>query len=448
MYTDGFFDVSSSHGFLPMRDPLENLPSTFQDLQDLIDELPKVVLIPNEIEKRVQLIPCYKEYVNKIDDPFLLQALFRAYTFVTSAYTLELSYQTFVKTGKYGKARRVLPQHIAESLVIVSEKLNVYPWLDYHYAYSLGNYVKKDKNGTLDWKNLDMACKFIGSEDEIGFIMLHVYINELSPLLVESVMGYSKTKDKKYLKQCGEVMEEINKRRREMWSASRPERYNDFRIFIMGIKGNDDLFGEGLVYEGCFDNKPQQFRGQTGAQDSIIPMMDIFSGVVDYYPENKLTQYLLDLRTYRPQCVQKFFTELREDYQSYPVFKDLVQAKDIDGLFYLLKIVDEIYLFRNGHWQFVQKYIMANTDYPVATGGTPITSWLINQIEAVLEFERVIIQEIQKIEKIKYKEEKLLSSFSDKTKLLQEQTEELNKLNYNVQLIYMKNKELNLEDNI
>lgn len=451
-YTDGFFDISSTSGFLPIEEPLSTLSSPFTKLQEVIDDLPTILLSPNEIVKRVETIPCYLSEVNIINakkDVRLLQALFRAYTFITSAYTLELSYQTFVKTGKYGEARRIFPKNISKSLVAVSEKLNVYPWLDYHYAYSLGNYVKKDKNGSLDWRNLDMACKFIGSMDEVGFIMLHVYINELSPQLVESVLEFTKTTDKKYLKQCGQVMEEMNKRRREMWQASRHDHYNDFRVFIMGIKGNTDLFGDGLVYEDCFDNKPQQFRGQTGAQDSIIPMMDIFTGVVDYYPSNKLTEYLLDLRTYRPVCVQEFFKDLREQYTNHPLFHMFSETKDVEGLLDLLKIVDEIYLFRNGHWQFVQKYIMENTDYPVATGGTPITSWLINQIESVLEFQRVIIETIHSIDSIdKLSDNNVISSFPRKIKLLRDQTEELNRLHYDVQLIYMKNKELELNDNL
>jgi indoleamine 2,3-dioxygenase len=451
-YTDGFFNISSMNGFLPVLDPLRKLPSQFKELQDLINDLPQTLLIPNKIVERVNSIPYYDVFdIDNIDNIDILQALFRAYTFITSSYTLELSYQTFLKTGKYGEARRLLPKHIAKPLVMISEKLKVYPWLDYHYAYSLGNYVKKDTLNSLHWKNLDMACKFIGSTDEIGFIMLHVYINELSPQLVNSVIEYSKNFDKKYLEQAGFVMEQINQRRREMWEASRPNHYNDFRVFIMGIKGNTELFGEGLVYEDCFNNQPQQFRGQTGAQDSIIPMMDIFTGVVDFYPNNKLTEYLLDLRSYRPVCVQDFFKDLRDYYSVNPIYKKLSDEQDIEGLLYLLKIVDEIYLFRNGHWQFVQKYIMENTDYPMATGGTPITSWLINQIESVLEFERVIIQRINEINNYNndyngYNDNKLIMYFPRKIKLLKEQTEELNKLNYNVQLIYTKNKELELND--
>jgi indoleamine 2,3-dioxygenase len=99
----------------------------------------------------------------------------------------------------------------------------------------------------------------------------------------------------------------MNQRRQEMWAASNPKNYNDFRIFIMGIKGNEDLFGDGLVYTGCFNDEPQQFRGQTGAQDDIIPCQDIFSGLTAFYPENELTKYLIDLRKVRTFSLFRLF---------------------------------------------------------------------------------------------------------------------------------------------
>jgi indoleamine 2,3-dioxygenase len=459
-YTDGFFNVNNNYGFLPTKDPLKELPNKYYELQQLINDLhvfqknnTKGILgVPDMIEERVSLIPNYIETIKEETDVFILQALYRAYTFVTSGYTLELSYQEFVKNGNYGKARQNLPVNISEPLVEVSNKLNVYPWLDYHYSYSIGNYVKKDPNGTLDWKNLDMACKFTGGSDEVGFIMLHVYINELSPQLVSSVMNYGKDHLTKELELCGKTMEQINDRRKEMWTASRCEHYNDFRVFIMGIKGNNSIFGDGLVYSNCFDNTPQQFRGQTGAQDSIIPMMDIFTGVVDYYPDNKLTEYLLDLRTYRPVCIQNFFKDLRDYYSSNSIYSYLCKTKNYIGLVYLLKIVDEIYLFRNGHWQFVQKYIMSNTKYAFATGGTPITTWLINQIEAVLKYEEDIINYIRNNSVSEDLVEcydlwdKLSNSYMNKKKLLLDQVNELNNINYNIDMVYNLNKEMKLED--
>jgi len=462
-YTDGFFNISSSYGFLPIKSPLKNLPETYSTIQYIIDNLNSIILQPNRIAKEIFLMPDYSCSIEEENDIFVLQALYRAYTFISSAYTLELSYQEFVKTGSYGKARRLIPEHIARPLVIVSNKLNVYPWLDYHYAYSLGNYVKKDEAGTLDWKNLSMACSFTGTSDEVGFIMLHVYINELSPKLVECVLDTVKNmvdykeenetlnlRISNSLKECANTMAEINKRRREMWDASRHSNYNDFRVFIMGIKGNTEIFGDGVIYEGCFNNIPQQYRGQTGAQDNIIPTMDIFTGIVDYYPDNKLTEYLLDLRTYRPVCVQEFLKDLRNYFKDNLLLEVLVKNNNIDGLFHLFDIVDQVYFFRNGHWQFVQKYIMENTKYEYATGGTPITSWLINQIEAVLNYEKVIIKALSDINIRDIRHNIRLDNISkgnqNKIKLLQDQVEELKKLNYNVELIYLKNKESNLED--
>ena len=460
-YTDGFFNVSRENGFLPIREPLQNLPHEYKELQDLINNLhvfqsenreEKGVLgIPNEIVEQIKFVPDYSSVIDKETDIFVLQALYRAYTFVTSGFTLEQAYQEFLQSGNYGVARQILPANIAQPLVLVSNKLDVYPWLDYHYSYSLGNYVKKDPTGSLHWKNLDMACKFTGTSDEIGFIMVHVYINEVSPQLVRSVMDYGlNPADVNSLQMCGKTLEEMNRRRRDMWTASRHERYNDFRVFIMGIKGNDKIFGQGLVYDGCFNNEPQQYRGQTGAQDSIIPMIDIFSGIVDFYPDNKLTEYLLDLRTYRPRCIQNFFNDLRNHYKINPLFKQLTDSKCYEGLVYLLKIVDEVYLFRNGHWQFVQKYIMSNTRYAFATGGTPITTWLINQIEAVLEYERVIIEYLESNFKDALRENEiwltLTSDYNKKRSLLIEQVNELRKIDYNIDFVYMKNSELDMED--
>ena len=48
----------------------------------------------------------------------------------------------------------------------------------------------------------------------------------------------------------------MNSRRKEMWTASRWQHYNDFRIFIMGVKGNDEIFGPGITYEGVW-NEPK-----------------------------------------------------------------------------------------------------------------------------------------------------------------------------------------------
>ena len=455
-YSDNFFEVNHKNGFLPKDSPLAVLPKKYTELQVLIDEMPikkddgtdGLLSRRGGIEYAVSNLSNLKHLVSEEEDVFLIQALFRAYSFLTSAYLLAPAHFNYIETKKYGKAHTVLPSQIAEPFVIVSEKLDVYPFIDYHYSYSLGNYIKIDKSKGYEWENLAMAAKFSGMDDERGFIMLHVDINQHSPELVGSILDYLKANEEKSvnlsLSKCLSAMKKINERRQVMWQASRWKHYNDFRVFIMGIKGNDEIFGDGVIYEGVSD-KPVQYRGQTGAQDNIIPTADIFTGVIGYYPTNDLTKYLLDLRSYRPKCIQNFLSDIKDEMGNNRLFNNLKESENEEGFCLLLQILDEIYYFRNGHWQFVQKYIMANTKYAKATGGTPIISWIPNQITAVLNYMSDVIDLIptgtKHLNKSSY-----LDSINKKKDLLNKQLQLLHGDDYNADEVFSLNKKMNLND--
>ena len=455
-YTDNFFEVNSVNGFLPKKSPLSRLPERYDELQKLIDEMPikkedgsdGLLSRKGAIEEGVHSLSNLKDLVTEEDDVFIVQALFRAYAFLTSAYLLAPAHFNYIKTKKYGKAHNTLPAQIAEPFVLVSEKLDVYPFIDYHYAYSLGNYVKIDNAKGFEWENLAMAAKFSGMDDERGFIMLHVDINQHSPELIGSIFDYLESSDStgvnNSLKKCLSAMKKINERRQIMWQASRWKHYNDFRVFIMGIKGNDEIFCDGVIYEGVSD-KPVQYRGQTGAQDNIIPTADIFTGVIDYYPLNDLTKYLLDLRSYRPKCIQNFLEDIKNEMGNSRLFNSLKESNNEEGLCLLIQILDEIYYFRNGHWQFVQKYIMANTKYAKATGGTPIISWIPNQITAVLNYMDDVINLLpQNSEFIDITE--FDSKLSKKRDLLNKQLKLLHGDDYNADEVFSLNKKMSLND--
>ena len=455
-YSDNYFEVNHLNGFLPKKNPLAVLPKKYNELQVLIDEMPikkangqgGLLSIEGAIEDAVKKLKNYKDLVKNEDDIFINQALFRAYAFLASAYLLAPSHFSFQKTKKYGKAHRVLPSQISEPFALVSKKLDVYPFLDYHYAYSLGNYFKIDDSKGYEWENLAMAAKFSGMDDERGFIMLHVDINQHSPQLIGSILDFINAKDNhgvnQSLNNCLSSMKNINERRQIMWEASRWKHYNDFRVFIMGIKGNHEIFGDGVIYEGVSE-EPVQYRGQTGAQDNIIPTADIFTGVINYYPSNDLTKYLLDLRSYRPKCIQNFLSDLKDEMKENRLFDSIKKTNNEEGLCLLIQILDEIYYFRNGHWQFVQKYIMANTKYAKATGGTPIISWIPNQITAVLNYMSDVLELIPDnssfIDKALFSEQ-----LSKKISLLDKQLQLLHGDNYNAEDVFALNKKHKLND--
>ena len=130
----------------------------------------------------------------------------------------------------------------------------------------------------------------------------------------------------------------------------------------------------------------------------------------------------------------------------------LFKNKNGEGLCFLLGILEEIYHFRNGHWQFVQKYIMANTPYAKATGGTPITSWLPNQLKSVMRQMNDVIEMIDKLGNIQNeKANKILvenkNTLEHKKNLLEEQLSLVHQKEFSVDKVFELNKNYGLEDN-
>jgi len=60
-----------------------------------------------------------------------------------------------------------------------------------------------------------------------------------------------------------------NQKFTDMWGNSKPHEYLSFRVFIFGIT-NQSMFPNGVIYDGVLDNKPLYFRGESGANDSMV----------------------------------------------------------------------------------------------------------------------------------------------------------------------------------
>jgi indoleamine 2,3-dioxygenase len=443
-FSDGFFQINAVNGFLPIKEPVKTLPESFSSLQNILDNLSTYVMNIEEdlLKPAVDTFDNLLDAIKNEDDLFVLVALYRGYCFLASAYLLYPAHVTYKQTGHYGVGRNRLPPQISQPLIYLAEKLDVYPWLEYSYGYSLGNYVKLDKSQGLDYKNLGMANHFSGTSDETGFIMVHVDINQYTSQLIDEC---SKVIDgNTNLEGVVDALSKMNASRRRMWEASNWRNYNDFRVYIMGITGNTKIFPDGVIYEP--ETEPRYYRGQSGSQDTIIPFLDNFFRVCDQYPTNELTEYLRDMRSYRPKPFRDLLKWTETNAQG--LVDRLLANGDHNTCLQLLKIYKEIYNFRNGHWQFVQKYIMANTKYPIATGGTPIIHWLPNQISATIEAMRKVLDYAEG----KYAEHNEIWSpvkedFEKMCELLEKQREILNaKKEYNEQSVYDLNKEFSQND--
>ena len=154
--------------------------------------------------------------------------------------------------------------------------------------------------------------------------------------------------------------------------------YQRVRPYIHGWKNHPDL-PHGVTYEGveAYAGRPQQFRGETGAQSTIVPSLDAMLGIA--HKEDMLRSYLMEMRTYMPPAHRAFI----ESLEARPSVRPFVERARRPGLTELYNAcVEGLERFRSLHLEYAARYIFrqSQTDdknpHAVGTGGTPFMPYL------------------------------------------------------------------------
>src|SRR5262249_35868845 len=151
---------------------------------------------------------------------------------------------------------------------------------------------------------------------------------------------------------------------------------------------NQPTLPNGLIYEGVseYAGKPQQFRGETGAQSAIVPALDAMLNVA--HRNDPLREYLMEMRDYMPPAHRAFIEHL----EAGPSVRQYVLDTNLPSLCEMynqcLKLVES---FRAMHLDYAAQYIFqqAQTDAKnptsVATGGTPFMPYLRKHVDETAE---------------------------------------------------------------
>ncbi|TXT15923.1 hypothetical protein VHUM_00426 [Vanrija humicola] len=388
------FAVGSKNGFLPTQDPLAVLPKEYEAMEDLLDRMPlknadgtpgllASGAFGDAVEKE---LPEYD--ISKVSDPQLLSALYRDLTFVASGYLLEPCDINYRNTGGYGLGRQTLPRNIAVPLTQVAKKIGQRPFMEYALSYALYNYKRVDPSKPLDYDNLELIRSFSRHEAEHGFILVHVAMVRNSGGLVDASLAAldaaaqgDRPAFNAAMIKMRDTYQVVNNVMETMWGRSAPEAYLSYRTFIMGTRAQP-MFPNGVMYEGVSD-EPFQMRGESGANDSMVPLGDNLLELTANMPVNPLTEVLRDFRTYRPRNHQEFLTYVQQRASAVGL-REFAMGDATSAALYLANL-DQIRAFRHRHWNFTKHYILKRTKHPVATGGSPIVTWLPNQLDAVLQ---------------------------------------------------------------
>ena len=166
--------------------------------------------------------------------------------------------------------------------------------------------------------------------------------------------------------------------------------YNRVRPYIHGWKNSPSL-PNGLSYEGVesYAGQPQQFRGETGAQSSIVPCLDAGLGIA--HAPDPLTLYLQEMRDYMPPRHRPLSRRWRRPQMTgRPLLAGYVRDRKLSApelWAAYVACVDLLAQFREIHIGYADSYIHrqhqshASNPTAVGTGGTPFMQYLQKHLD-------------------------------------------------------------------
>ena len=363
--------VTAERGFLPASDPLEALPEEFAAWEALARDLPKL-LAARAVRARLDRLPLL--------DPRRLGAaaeLERA--------MLLLSYFGHAYVWGDRPPARSVPAGVAVPWFEAARKLGRPPVLSYA-SYALQNWRRLDPRGPIALGNLALLQNFLGGLDEEWFILVHVEIEGAAGPAMAALRPAQQAAEKDdpgrletALGKIATALDRMNSTLDRMPESCDPYVYfTRVRPYIHGWKGNPALPG-GLVYEGVETHagRPQEFRGETGAQSTIVPSLDAALGIA--HKPDALRDYLMEMRDYMPPAHRSFLETLERG----PSLREYVRRQGATPLRDVYNsCVTGLEGFRAKHFDFALRYIHQQAPFDpanptaVGTGGTPFMPYL------------------------------------------------------------------------
>ena len=354
--------------FLPTKDPLKGYIAKSKSLERLsviAAELPKT-LLTGRVRQNIDSLNKNALSVDLVIKNNNIREI-----------KLAMSHLSFIAHAYIWGAKnpsKVLPEVIARPWVQLSNILGRPPILSYA-SYCLDNWYRINPKENISLENVGLLNNFLGGVDEDWFVTIHVCIEDAAKDAIQSANVISKLNEMNSIKDFSDNLKKIISSLRKVNSifSRMPEKcdpyiyYHRVRPFIFGTKDNPDL-KKGLIYENQYSNKPQYFRGETGAQSSIMPFLDGALGI--YHTQDHLRHYLNEMREYMPPEHRKAIELVEKRSKA----KHLIsKSKQLTSEYN--KCLEEIRIFRAQHLEFAATYIHKQSQIknPFGRGGSTIT---------------------------------------------------------------------------
>jgi len=386
------FDLYPNCGFLPDQDPLTTLPPShiFSPLEQLAYNLPKL-LAAGILRKEIQHIS------RDILSPVAPHAgvITREYTHENDAIMkrVKVIFDYLGQAYVWSQDPPVtsIPEGFATFWHCISMKINRPPILSYA-SYVLDNWHRINTDQPIVLGNIAVTQNFLGGLDENWFILVHVDIEQRASAIPISIVAALQAVARQDVDVLETYLSMITISLKNMLEilCRMPEHCDEYiyytrvRPYLHGWKNNPAL-PNGITYEGvtAYHNKPQQFRGESGAQSGIVP--SLVAGLDICHTETTFTPYLKEIRNYMPKGHRRFIEAIENlSHNGYSLLDFVIKRKTSHPSLYdtYRSCRQALYDFRRKHYEYVGRYIHSqaqkHTGNPTAIGtaGTPFMASL------------------------------------------------------------------------
>jgi len=355
-------------GFLPKKMPARSFSIQSEScarIEEICNNLPKL-LLTGKVQSTVNKLSKKDLSINEL----LINQMGQDLKLAMS----QLSFIAHAYIWGDKKPHGKLPESLAKPWVEVASNQGRPAILSYA-SYCLDNWFLIDAEEPISLENVGLINNFLGGVDEDWFVTIHVCIENAASEAINACSQIAGCDQDTPENEISNLLQKIclSMRRVNEVFARMPEKcdpyiyYHRVRPFIFGTKDNPDL-KNGLVYEGQFDNEPQFFRGETGAQSSIIPSLD--GALQIAHTKDHLRHYLNEMRDYMPPKHREFISKLEKKSQ---VKKLVENSKRLSEQYN--EYLEEIRAFRAMHLEYAGTYIHKQSQIknPFGRGGSTIT---------------------------------------------------------------------------
>ncbi|HXD88153.1 MAG TPA: hypothetical protein VN641_16815 [Urbifossiella sp.] len=350
----------TQHGFLPHPDPPRRFPpeTGLGPLDELGHNLPSIL---HDRDARRFLAsfsvpPWPTSTVSPSEIPLL------------RLYYLRLGFMASGYINQIGEApATVLPRNIAVPLSRAAFLLERPPILSYD-GYALYNWKRFDPAKPIALGNIDTIQNFVHLYDEHWFILVHVEIEAIAAKVLAAIDRAAVAMNASDASGVDDALEKIAESVWQQIGVLRriPEKMDPhvyFRAFRPYIR-----FFENVVYEGM-DQPPVSYRGETGAQSSVMPTLVAFMKIP--HQPSMLMDHLADMRRFMPHEHRLLLDQIA----ALPDPRPLASREPYN------RVLEAMAVFREVHFGWADLYIHQRVADPRGTGGTPYRQWLQQLID-------------------------------------------------------------------